>query len=358
MTGLYIHIPFCHAKCSYCDFATFVDQHHQIDNYLSALIKEMRFYEGRPLQTIFIGGGTPTVLSPAQIRFLGRAIHKTFDTSALTEATVEANPESADDDILKAYQDEGINRLSFGLQTTDNTLLANIGRLHSFEWFGDAYARARQLGFRNINIDLIFGLPGQTEISWKGTLTQVVGLNPEHISTYALKIEAGTKMAKENVMIDNDREALFYLTASENLTTNGYRHYEISNFSKPGFESRHNQLYWEQKNTIGVGLSATSYIDGRRFKNTPSLPDYMQKIEAGVSPILENSTLDPDEKEREDIMMALRLDRGVEEERVNKLKLPMAETFLKQGLAKVQNGYYALTPQGWLLSNQLFQWLV
>jgi len=356
--GLYIHIPFCDAKCSYCDFVTFTDRHSQIDSYLKALANELLFYKGLSVKTIFIGGGTPTVLSPAQIDFLFSAVHRTMDTSPLTEATVEANPESATPEKLSAYKRAGINRLSFGLQTTRNSLLGKLGRLHTSETFFSVFNNARELGFDNINVDLMFGLPGQTNQDWEDTLADVEKIRPEHISAYALKIEPGTKMAKENITIDGDVEADMYLMASDFLVKKGFVHYEISNFARPGRESRHNLLYWENNDTIGVGVSSASYFEGKRFKNTSRLPAYLEACLNGRPPEREETILSNSDKRRESIMLQLRLREGVRMEMIQELKVPMASTFLKQGLATVEKGMYSLKPQGWLLSNLLFQQFV
>jgi oxygen-independent coproporphyrinogen-3 oxidase len=238
--GLYIHIPFCQALCHYCDFVKFINRESQIDPYLNALAKEMCFYQGEILQTLYIGGGTPTVLRPEQIGRLLRSVHQSFDSSRLTEATVEANPESAEEDRLAAYLEGGINRLSLGLQSMENDLLNQLGRLHDREKFEQAFALSRRLGFKNINVDLMFGLPGQTIFHWEKTLQDVAALGPEHISTYALKIEHGTKLAHNQFVVDDDLQADMYLLASQTLTARGYIHYEISNFAKAGKESRHN----------------------------------------------------------------------------------------------------------------------
>jgi oxygen-independent coproporphyrinogen-3 oxidase len=353
--GLYIHIPFCDAKCSYCDFVTFVDQHSQIDKYLEAVSNEFEFYRGTSLKTIFIGGGTPTVLSPKQINFLFSRIQSTFNTEALSEATVEANPESATRERLEVFQSRGINRISFGLQSTQNAMLRDLGRLHDVEKFVERYHLARSLGFKNINVDLMFGLPGQTLHHWNETLSVVADLEPEHISAYALKIEPGTKLGQAGLSIDGDLQADMYLSASDFFTREGYNHYEISNFSKPGFEAQHNLMYWQNSETIGVGVSSASYINGQRMKNTSRLQTYMQESLAHRRAVEDQAQLDGDERLKENLMLGLRLQKGVEMDRLDSLDIPLVRTFLDQGLAVTQKGMYSLTPKGWLLSNILFQ---
>lgn len=356
--GLYIHIPFCDAKCSYCDFVTFTDQHHQIDSYLKAVAFELSAYRGRAIETLFVGGGTPTVLSPKNIDFLMSAVHRTMDTSLLHEATVEANPESAGLDRLLAYRNGGINRLSFGLQATQNALLQSLGRLHSREKFLSVFYLARAAGFENINVDLMFGLPGQTWFDWRGTLREVIALEPEHVSAYALKVEPGTKMGRDHVTVDGDLEADMYLLAAEQLKAAGYVHYEISNFAKPGKESQHNLRYWKNEDTIGVGIASASYLDGKRYKNTNRLKTYIDDCLGGRIPVREKTQLPSADVRKESIMLGLRLNQGVAVDVIEEMKIPMTSTFLARGLATVEKGMYSLTPQGWLLSNLLFQQLV
>lgn len=356
--GLYVHVPFCDARCSYCDFVTFIDRHKDIDNYLDAMAQEMGHYAGASLQTIFLGGGTPTVLSPSQIEKLFSSIRSSFDTSKIIEATVEANPESATVETLAAFQKAGINRISFGLQATQNKILSSINRLHDFERFERAFHDARTLGFDNINIDLIFGLPGQTMEMWMETVERVLSFHPEHISTYALKIEPGTKMAQEGLTVEGDLQADMYLAASERFRANGFDHYEISNFSKPGRESQHNLLYWKNADTLGVGVSSTSYIGGRRFKNTNNFSTYLRELNAGKLATDQENVLDDADRDRESVMLALRLRNGVDANDLERRGIQMTSTFLSQGLASVDKGMYSLTPRGWLLSNLLFQQFV
>ncbi len=356
--GLYIHIPFCDAKCHYCDFVTFTDRASQIDPYLRALTMEMGFYPGTPVETLFIGGGTPTVLSPLQIEFLLSSLGEALDTSHLGEATVEANPESATEERLLAYQKGGVNRISFGLQSSDNSRLASLGRLHSHEKFVERFALARRLGFQNINVDLMFGLPGQSVGHWERTLRDVLALSPEHLSTYALKIEPGTKLAKDGAVVDQDEEADMYLLAAEMLTRAGYEHYEISNFAKPGFQSRHNLRYWQNEDTLGVGVSSASYVNGQRWKNTGKFQSYLESCLNGRPPEREETVMDPSARRKESLMLKLRLGRGVPKGELDELQIPTASIFVERGLASVQKGMYSLNRRGWLLSNLLFREMI
>jgi len=353
--GLYVHIPFCDKRCTYCDFVTFTDQHSNIDRYLDALIVEMGFYRGRALSTIFIGGGTPTVLTVAHIDRLLSAIKSTFDTSGLGEATVEANPESSSEDRLRAFQRGGINRISFGFQTANPAQLEKIGRLHTREMFFERFNLARSIGFNNINIDLIFGFDGQDAADWNDTLDRVLAISPEHISTYALKVEPGTPMHRSGVMVNDDLQADLYIAASNCFRDAGYEHYEISNFSKPGLRSTHNSRYWLNQETVGVGVSSTSFINGERRKNTGALPAYMDALSKGTLPRQEVNALTPEKLARESLMLKLRLSDGVPYSELEPLNLPMVPVFLRRGLASLDKGLYSLTPQGWLLSNRLYQ---
>jgi len=356
--GLYLHLPFCHARCGYCDFATFTGQEDKIEEYLGALEKEMAFYSHESIQTLFIGGGTPTVLNPDQISRLLESLKSHFGFSKLSEATVEANPESATPDVLKAYQHGGINRISFGLQSTQNTFLSKLDRLHSYEDFLRAHEAARGLGFKNINLDLIYGLPGQSMENWSQSLKDVLKLEPEHLSLYALKIEEGTKFQKDGVVLDDDLQADQYLLASPMLREAGYDHYEISNFCKPGFASRHNLKYWRNEPTLGLGVSAASFLEGIRRVNTRSLQIYLSDLKEGREITQESTELTTEKQVKENVMLGLRLKEGIDWGTVKSLNMPVFKSFLNQGWAAVEKGRYFLNPQGWLLSNQLFQFLV
>ena len=356
--GLYIHIPFCHARCGYCDFATFVHKEGELNTYLKALELEMGEYERFPVETLFIGGGTPTVLTPESIRQLHRSLNDSFDLTFLKEATIEANPESTHKDNLLSFREMGINRISFGVQTSQNNLLQAMDRLHSWEQFLKAYQLAQDLGFRNFNFDLIFGLPGQSFEDWNQTVRDILALNPNHLSLYALKVEPGTAFDKAGICVNDDLQADMYLFAAEKIQQAGFHHYEISNFAKQGFECQHNLKYWENQETLGIGLSSASYLGGKRFTNPRGWKDYCNPVLSQKKPPREVSALGPNEKEKEDIMLKLRLHKGVEWPHIEKLNLPIFKDFERRGLASLKNEHYFLRPEGWLLSNELFQYLV
>jgi oxygen-independent coproporphyrinogen-3 oxidase len=356
--GLYVHIPFCEARCHYCDFVTFINSEDKTDSYIRALSHEFSLHQGKKIDTIFFGGGTPSILTPIQFQKISHLIRSQFDLSNLQEFTIEVNPESASIEKFQIYKDCGVNRLSFGLQTMDESLLKSIGRLHDKKRFLQAYNMAETIGFKNINTDLMFGLPGQSLESWENTLEEIVKISPAHISTYALKIEKGARWGAQKLEVDDDLEADMYLLASDYLKSQGYNHYEISNFSKPGLESKHNLKYWENQETIGVGVSSTSFINEKRIKNTSNLESY---IRSGISAGSIEKTIESLEKNEailESTMLALRLERGVSFERVSGMNIPMIKTFLDKHLAQLNKGSYQLTPKGWLLSNQLFQYFV
>jgi oxygen-independent coproporphyrinogen-3 oxidase len=356
--GLYVHVPFCDKRCDYCDFVTFADRPNQVDPYLAALDHELSLFAPAQLETLFIGGGTPTALTVPQIDRLMASIRRHFELSALGEATVEANPESATEERLRAYRRGGINRLSIGLQSADDATLARLGRLHDYGKFLRAYETARRVGFDNVNIDLMFGLPGQTPAQWRETLDRVIALAPDHVSAYALKVENGTRFAKQGVDVDDDAEADMYLEASDALTAAGYEHYEISNFARPGRASRHNLRYWTNADTIGAGVSAAGFLDGVRWKNTTRFADYIQAGLEGRAPDREETALPKDELDRETMMLNLRLRDGVDATALRRLQVPVLDTFLSKGWATEAAGKVRLNPAGWLVSNQLFQHFV
>ena len=284
--GLYIHIPFCKQKCNYCDFVSFSNKNELIESYKTALIKEIRNKNINKynLGTIYIGGGTPSILDSKYIIDILSELKNNISKNA--EITIEVNPGTANEEKLKDYKDIGINRLSIGLQSTDNNILRQIGRIHTFEEFLNVYNIARKVGFNNINVDLMLGLPNQTLEMLEKSTKEVLNLNPEHISIYSLILEENTKMweqVNEGTMElpSEEVERQMYWKVKELLEDKGYIHYEISNFAKEGYKSKHNFDCWEQKEYIGVGLSAHSYIDKIRFSNTTNLEEYIDNINNG-----------------------------------------------------------------------------
>lgn len=311
--GLYIHIPFCLRKCHYCDFVSYPNRECDFDSYVDALIKEAELYRDyitqRRIDTVFIGGGTPSLLSSAQIKYLIDGLKNILDISA-NEFSIEANPETVTEDKIKTYKDSGIKRISFGLQTHDNNILEAIGRRHTYEEFLSAYQIASKY-IKNINIDVMFGLPGQSLECFKDTIRRVIDLDPAHISCYALKLEEGTKLYDEYSGIDDDTDRDMYHLAVRSFDDAGYTHYETSNFAKHGFECRHNLKYWEGEEYLGLGVAASSYNGSKRWTNISGLDSYVKIIETTTKPIDESITLTQRDKKQEYIMLRFRLSEGI-----------------------------------------------
>lgn len=366
--SIYIHIPFCKSKCLYCDFASFANREKDYDRYVQALVLEIKSkacaYQDFEIKSIFIGGGTPTVLPSDYIVKIMDALWKNYTIAADAEMTVEANPGTINLDKLTALRKSGINRISMGVQAWQDRLLKKLGRIHSQEQFLEGYELARQAGFNNINLDLMFTLPTQTLEDWEQTLENTIKLKPEHISTYSLIIEETTPFydmysKKELILPDEMTDRKMYYKAKELLKQNGYVHYEISNFAKPGFESKHNIVYWKQKQYVGFGLGAHSYIDKTRFHNTYDINQYLTQDDC-VEDIEKSDIYD---EYAEYMFLGLRLIEGVSISDFN-LKFTKdiyniygeeVEECKQLGLLYEANGYIALTDYGLDVSNIVFE---
>lgn len=288
--GLYIHIPFCLKKCSYCGFLSFAGKEQMTDQYVSALIKEIEYYEDRlagqfQVDSVFIGGGTPTLLEPRHLERLLKGIEPWQAEEC--EVTMEGNPKTFDEEKLTAFRRAGVNRLSIGCQSLDDQMLKNIGRVHTKQDFLDSFGMARAAGFENINVDLMFALPGQSMEIWEESLKETIELGPEHISFYSLQIEEGTpfyeQYKRDELLVPTDaEERRMHHRAIDMVKESGYIYYEISNCAKVGKECRHNLKYWNMDDYLGVGLGASSFIDQVRFKNTDDLDRYIS-TNGGVS---------------------------------------------------------------------------
>jgi oxygen-independent coproporphyrinogen-3 oxidase len=353
--GLYIHIPFCHARCGYCDFVTFTGKEDRIDDYVDDLCEEIRFYPPRIyVSTVFFGGGTPSVLDSRHVSQVLVAIRSHFAQSPDAEITLEANPESITLEKARAWKEAGINRLSIGLQVFDNTLLKKIDRLHTVEEFLAAYQAARQAGFDNVSIDLIYGFEDQTLESWQETLRSTLELNPEHFSLYALKIEENTPFAAKGLGVNDDLEADLYAWARQYLSAEGYEQYEISNFARPGKACRHNLLYWRQKDYLGLGAGAVGCVDGLRWENHKNLPDYHHDIVAGALPRASTENLDPDTRRFERLMLGLRLREGLSWEESNPEWLSQRSALATRGLLEeIHPGRWRIPDSAVPLTNQV-----
>lgn len=320
--ALYIHIPFCKNKCFYCDFPSFSGNEEYMIDYVKSLSKEInninKKYKNYIIETIFIGGGTPTYLSLDGFKILKESIDK-LNISPTVEFTVEGNPGTFTLEKLQFLKEMGVNRLSIGLQAWQNSLLKTLGRIHNIDEFQQSYNMARKLGFNNINVDLMFGLPNQNLKMWEETLNNVLKLNPEHISCYSLIIEEGTpfynlyEQDKLELPSEEEERTMYHKTL-EILKNKGYYQYEISNFSKKGKECRHNLVYWELNPYIGCGSSAHSYIDGIRYSNCGKISEYIERINKGDNAIVCKNENVIEEDIEEFMFLGLRKIKGVNKE--------------------------------------------
>ena len=320
--GLYIHIPFCRQRCHFCAFYLEVHREPAAETFLGALHRELRLYAGeartggRPLQSIYFGGGTPTVLTVAQLGGILDAVRQSFIVHPDCEVTVEAHPGTVTDNNLSALRRSGVTRLSFGAESMHDAELAAIGRPGASAETVAAVAAARQAGFTNLHIDLMYGLPGQTVESWRRTLDACCDLSPSHLSCYALTVEKGTRFAKDvdrdPVRAPDDMRQIEMEHATEAvLGKAGYARYEISNYAKPGFECRHNLLYWTKGEYLGLGPSAQSFVHGERFGNIADLTAYQTALAERRLPVEERTVLSPQEQLRDAVIFGLRLTRGI-----------------------------------------------
>ena len=316
---LYVHIPFCVRKCQYCDFLSGPSDEETKDRYIEALLKEIRaaeHTEDYEIVSVFIGGGTPSALKAEAIASIMRTLQEKFFFCEDAEVTIEANPGTVDSEKLMTYRNAGINRLSLGLQSTDAEELKMLGRIHSYEEFLQSYQWAREAGFSNINIDLMFAIPGQTGEAWRQHLYQVAELNPEHISAYSLIIEEGTPFAEQNLDLpDEDTEYQMYEDTAEILERYGYRQYEISNYAKQGYMCRHNAGYWQRLEYLGFGLGASSLYGGMRFSNTHQMQEYLKESRNPDQIRKDVTVLSRNEQIEEFMFLGLRMTDGISEKK-------------------------------------------
>ena len=316
---LYVHIPFCVRKCQYCDFLSGPSDEETKDRYIEALLKEIRaaeHTEDYEIVSVFIGGGTPSALKAEAIASIMRTLQEQFFFCEDAEVTIEANPGTVDLEKLTIYRNVGINRLSLGLQSTDAEELKLLGRIHSYEEFLKSYEWAREAGFSNINIDLMFAIPGQTGEAWRQHLYQVAELNPEHISAYSLIIEEGTPFAEQNLDLpDEDTEYQMYEDTAEILERYGYRQYEISNYAKQGYMCRHNAGYWQRREYLGFGLGASSLYRGMRFLNTRRMQEYLKESRNPDQIRQDVTVLSRNERIEDFMFLGLRMTEGISEKK-------------------------------------------
>lgn len=318
-SSAYVHIPFCTQICYYCDFSKVFIKNQPVDAYLEHLIQETRSYEIGKLRTLYIGGGTPTALSAQQLAYLLTELPKVMDLSEVEEFTIEANPGDLDPDKIAVLKESQVNRVSLGVQTFDNKMLKKIGRSHQEQDIYDNIRHLKQAGFDNISIDLIYALPGQTMDQVKENVAKAINLDIPHMSLYSLILENHTvfmnRMRRGKLPLPKEElEAEMFEYIIEELEKAGFEHYEISNFSKPGFESRHNLVYWDNAEYYGLGAGASGYVDGIRYKNHGPIRHYLEAVEAGKARITEEH-LTLEEKMEEELFLGLRKKTGVSKAR-------------------------------------------
>ncbi len=369
-TSLYIHIPFCAQKCAYCDFVSFRTDPAFRSAYMNTLCDEIALYdteaEKRILHTIFIGGGTPSLLTKAEIDQLGKALKQVFELGDMKEFTIEANPGTLDEEKLRAWKKIGVNRISMGVQSMDDALLKKLGRIHTANEARQSFEMLRALGFENINLDIMFGLPDQTVENLLETLSEIIELGPEHISAYSLKIEEGTPFdalySKGLIEIPSEgTEREMYHALITKLASAGYRQYEISNFSKAGKSCIHNLVYWKGAPYYAFGLAAHGYVDGVRTGNFADWAAYKAKVDAGERPIESKEEISEADAAFEYIMLGLRLNEGVDlHEYKEKFGMDLLEIYksvlekqMQQKTLIVEEGYMKLTAYGMDIANHV-----
>ena len=362
--GLYIHIPFCKAKCAYCDFYSLAHSEEKMDAYMAALLRHLEEVApraaGMQVDTVYFGGGTPSYLGAARLCRILQTVLRRYDVARDAEITLEANPDSAGDwKELRKLRRAGFNRLSLGVQSTDDALLRRIGRVHTYEQVQQAVMAARKAKFTNLSLDLIYGLPGQTMEDWQRTLADAVALGPEHLSCYGLKLEEGTPLWQQRQTLtlpDDDAQADMYLYTVAALGEMGYEQYEISNFAKSGKESRHNLKYWRMEEYAGFGPGAHSDFGGVRYGYVRDIDSYI----AGRLVLSESETDSTLARDYEYVMLSLRtaagIDRQTFEKRYRQRFQPMEtlfEQYEKAGLASRTEGGWRLTPKGIQVSSRI-----
>ena len=367
--GIYIHVPFCRSKCQYCDFYSLTTKDDKLmDGYLDAMCKHIKeagsLAPGYVVDTIYFGGGTPSFFGADGMVTLLSAVRKSFDVSNSAEISFEANPDSVSDKLLRRLRGEGFNRVSLGVQCDDDETLRRLGRPHNYAQAVQAVNRIRKAGFKNLSLDLMYGLPGQTLDAWKHTLMHVLSLDPEHMSCYALRPEPGTPLYeyKDICQIpDDDTQADMYLAAVEILRERGYRQYEISNFARRGQACRHNIKYWMGDEYLGFGPDASSDFGGKRFKIIRDLPGYINGIRTGGQVLEDVQEIPSRERAGEYLITRLRTVTGINGDDYEKrFLLPFAplekslQRCLDNGMAVNPSGRnWHLTPKGFLVSNSI-----
>lgn len=363
--GLYVHIPFCLQRCPYCAFAVVVGRQDLYERYAVAVCAELRQWahlrRAGPLQTVYFGGGTPSVVEPSQLEAILATAEKTFGFAPEAEITLEANPATADMQTFNQLRQVGFNRLSLGVQSFNEQDLKTLGRRHTAAEAKRAFREARRAGFDNVNLDLMCSIPGAPREHWTATIDTILALHPEHISAYALTIEEGARFAQQVQRgalqpVSEEDDAWAYECTMETLCRAGYEHYEVSNFARPGFRSRHNWGYWHGASYLGVGLSAHSFVHGRRCWNTSDIGTYLTAVESGKSPCAGQETIDAVTARRECLWLQLRTSQGVLLRPAEARVLQVSATFegmRDQGLVNMDGLRLRLSPRGFLLADAI-----
>ena len=368
--GLYIHIPFCVRKCEYCDFLSWSTGEEEREQYVKALLLEIESYrefaKGYRVSTVFIGGGTPSVLLPEQMERILQKIYEVFELEKRPEITIEVNPGTVDEKNLQCYKENGINRLSMGLQSVNDEKLRLLGRIHTYRDFVESYELARKVGFDNISLDLISSIPGQNLQEWKKELETAVAQNPEHISVYQLIIEEGTPFYERyaehpELLPDEETSREIYLWTGEFLKEAGYEKYEISNYTKPGKESRHNLKYWERGDYLGLGLGAASMVRNIRMSNTKDMKTYLERCTQPKTMREDVQFLEEPRQMEEFMFLGLRKTRGVSKKEFRRTFGREMDMVYEKALHKcLENGMLLehkdrifLSEEGTLLSNMV-----
>lgn len=361
--GIYVHIPFCKQKCLYCDFNSYAGMETKVSAYCDALVKEINLFGGdKDADTLYFGGGTPTYLPVENLVLILNAIRNKFNVLDDAEITIECNPGTIDKEGLVKLRKAGFNRMSIGLQSADDTLLKNLGRIHSFAEFCECVNSAREAGFENLSFDLMYGLPEQSMDIWKETLDKAIILNPDHISCYGLKVEEGTPFSRMNINLpDEDITCEMYDYLVEYLKKFDYSRYEISNFAKQGRESRHNTRYWLCNDFIGFGAGAYSCVNNKRFSNCLSVNDYCEMIENDKTAVVNEEILTYNDLMSEFCFLGLRLKEGISEmEFQNRFNRDIQSVFgdvleknLKRGTLTYKNNRFLIPDEFIYVSNSI-----
>ncbi|PYP25134.1 MAG: coproporphyrinogen III oxidase [Gemmatimonadetes bacterium] len=368
MRHLYLHVPFCVRRCSYCDFSIAVRKRIPAQEYVEAVLQEVTLRgltdpgpepgetEAHGLETLYLGGGTPSLLPPDALATLVTSLRDAFGATSsrdAVEVTVEANPEDVEPEHARAWRSAGVNRVSLGAQSFDDHVLAWMHRSHDAARIGGAVRTLRDAGFDNLSLDLIFALPAELQRDWERDLELALSLGPDHLSLYGLTVEERTPLARwisrgAVVAPEEDRYAEEYLLAHARLAACGYRFYEVSNACRDGFRSRHNSAYWSGRAYVGLGPAAHSYDGRARRWNIPAWPAYARAIAAGRSPVECEEILTPEQRELERLYLALRTDAGLPVTALDRPRPPSTARWIEHGWAEVNAGRLVCTPQGWL----------